>query len=127
MQSAMRGREDSPRHFTCLSSKLRFAAGAREKRWEQLLQGTLAQLIHTAKHPRTCIQVIIQVIHDDGSLLAAAFNASVAALLDASIPMHSLFTAAALAITAEGKELLDPDCCEEEVWHSLPTLPGLCL
>lgn len=93
----------------------RYAVGPQEKRWERQLQSTLSQLVHTAKHPRTCIQIVIQVLHDDGSLLSAALNASTAALLDACIPMHSMFCAATVAIGADGEYLLDPDNGEEVV------------
>jgi exosome complex component RRP46 len=58
---------------------------------------------------------VIQVIHDDGSLLSAALNAATAALLDACIPMHSMFCAATVAVGADGSHLLDPDHGEELV------------
>lgn len=102
-------------HFKKCSSIVYCIAGPREKRWEWQLQHTLAQLIHTGKHPRTCIQIVVQVIHDDGSLLSAALNAATAALLDACIPMHSMFCAATVAVASDGSQLLDPDRSEEMV------------
>lgn len=98
------------------------SAGPREKRWERQLQSTLSQSIHTGKHPRTCIQIVIQVMHDDGSLLSAALNAATAALLDACIPMHSMFCAATVAVGSDGSQLLDPDHSEELV--RISCLPG---
>lgn len=90
-------------------------AGPKEKHWEQLMQKTLLQNIQTSKYPRTCIQVVVQVIHDDGSILAAALNSAAAALLDASISMSCMFAAATVVLTTDKQLLIDPQLQEEQV------------
>lgn len=96
--------------------------GPRERHLESVIQSTLKSIVHTARHPRTCIQVVLQAAHEDGSVLAVALNASVAALLDACIPMRTLFAAACIAVTPANERLLDPDCQEEKVAESLCTV-----
>ena len=79
------------------------------------MKRVLTQKIHVRKYPRTCIQIIVQVIHDDGSLLAAALNSSATALLDASISMSSMFAAATVALAKPICLLVDPQKQEEQV------------
>lgn len=97
------------------SRQKRTAAGPREKHWEQVLQKCLKSVVLTALHPRTCIQVVLQAVHCDGAVLAAALNAAVAALMDASIPMRSMLAAATTATSGNGALLVDPDASEELV------------
>ena len=47
--------------------------------------------------------------------MSAALNVAAAALLDACIPMHSMFCAATVALASDGNHLLDPDHSEELV------------
>ncbi|CAH0520875.1 unnamed protein product [Peronospora belbahrii] len=63
---------------------------------------------------RKIISIVIQVIEDNGSLLAVAINAVSLALMDAGIPMSSLVTAASCGIFADGNLYLDPSSVEEE-------------
>lgn len=79
------------------------------------MQNALAQIIQANKYPRMCIQVIVQVVHDDGSLLTAALNSAAAALLDASIAMNGMFAAATVALTKEGQLVIDPQQQEQQV------------
>lgn len=78
------------------------------------MKNTLAQSIQLAKYPRACIQVIVQVIHDDGSILAAALNSAAGALMDASISMTATFAAVTVALTKDGGMLMDPQLQEEQ-------------
>ena len=55
-----------------------------------LLQRSLAGVIISALHPRTSIDIQVQVLRDDGGLLAVAVNAVCMALVDAGIPMNHL-------------------------------------
>jgi exosome complex component RRP46 len=54
----------------------------------------------------------LQVTHDDGSLLACAINAAVAALVDAGVAMRGLVSAVCLALTPSLTVLLDPLAAE---------------
>ncbi len=64
-----------------------------ERQYEHIIQQTLAGVIQTAMHPRTAISVILQVLEDDGSLLACALNAASTALTEAAVPMTSIIGA----------------------------------
>lgn len=54
---------------------------------EDLLRSVFKEAILTRLHPRTSISIMIQEIHDSGSLMSAAVNAACCALIDAGVPM----------------------------------------
>ena len=68
------------------------------------------------------IEVSLQVVNDDGSLLAASVNAAVSALVDAGVPMRGQAAAIACAVSADGLIMLDPTKAEEEKSESCITL-----
>src|SRR5689334_692325 len=61
--------------------------GPIEKEYELLIRSALESTIIATLHPRTLIQIIVQVMNDDGSLLSASINAACMALMDAGIPL----------------------------------------
>ncbi|GBG73635.1 hypothetical protein CBR_g16978 [Chara braunii] len=65
-------------------------------------------------YPRAGISVIVQVIHDDGALLACAVNAVCAALVDAAISLRGMVVAVGCAVSREGGVFLDPTKTEEK-------------
>lgn len=69
-------------------------------------------MIH--EFPRSCIRVVIQEIQNDGSVLACAVNATCLALMDAGVPLTSLFTAASCAIV-DDNIMIDPSMREVKV------------
>jgi exosome complex component RRP46 len=96
-------------------------AGPKERHYESLIQRLLSQSIAVAQHPRTCIQVVLQVCRQGGSELSAGINAATAALLDACVPLKSTLVAACIAASTEGELLVDPTSVEETVRaQSLP-------
>lgn len=54
---------------------------------ENLLKCIFQEAILTRLHPRTSISIMIQEIHDAGSLLSTAVNAACCALIDAGVAM----------------------------------------
>lgn len=64
--------------------------GATERELERFIGDALVACVAVDKYPRTVIEVVIQVIKSDGSLLSTALNAATLALMDASIQMNSL-------------------------------------
>ncbi len=65
--------------------------GATERELERFVADALTCCVNTQNYPRTIIQVVIQVLTADGSVLSTAINAATLALLDAGvIPMNSL-------------------------------------
>lgn len=64
------------------------------------LQALLEKVVVCALHPRSLIAVSVQPVRlaatgAEGDFFAAAFNASIAALMDAGVPLRSVATAAA--------------------------------
>ncbi|KAF9935209.1 Exosome component 5 [Linnemannia zychae] len=83
--------------------------GIKDKAQEQAIRETLEPLILSGLHPRTGIQIVVQTMKDDGSILATAFNATILALLDAGIPLKSILGAVTCIIDAASNEIfLDP-------------------
>jgi hypothetical protein len=72
------------------------------------------------QHPRCAVLVALQVLSDDGGVLACGINAACAAMVDAGLPMAFIFGAVACAFGVGGGGagdaawlLLDPDADEE--------------
>ncbi|KAF8928181.1 Exosome component 5 [Haplosporangium gracile] len=83
--------------------------GIKDKAREQAIRETLEPLILSGLHPRTGIQIVVQTMKDDGSILATAFNATILALLDAGIPLKSILGAVTCIVDSETNQiLLDP-------------------
>eukprot|EP01147_Barroeca_monosierra_P009870 gene9870-2061_t len=76
-------------------------------------------MIH--EFPRSCIRVVIQEIQNDGSVLACAVNATCLALMDAGVPLTSLFTAASCAIV-DDNIMIDPSMREVKAAGSVFTV-----
>jgi len=84
--------------------------GCSARGMEEVIRGICESAIVTSLHPRTAFTVVVQEVHDDGSLLACCVNAVCAALLDACVPMNFPFTAVACSIdTLAGMVTVDPD------------------
>lgn len=64
--------------------------GATERELERFIGDALVACIAVNKYPRTVIEVVIQVIKSDGSLLSTALNAATLAIMDAGVEMNSL-------------------------------------
>ncbi|KAF9092634.1 Exosome component 5 [Mortierella sp. GBA35] len=83
--------------------------GIKDKAREQAIRETLEPLVLSGLHPRTGIQIVLQTMKDDGSILSTAFNATILALLDAGIPLKSILGSVTCVIDADSNEiLLDP-------------------
>lgn len=54
---------------------------------ENVLKLVFKEVILTRLHPRTCISILVQEIHDRGSLLSCTINGVCCALIDAGVPM----------------------------------------
>lgn len=106
------------------SSSSSTGTGMIEREWEQLLINVLTACIDTKLYARTVVEVVLQVVQDDGGGLAAALHAAVAALMDAGVGMTNLPVATTFVImnhpssseedpTKEKLILLDPSSEEE--------------
>ncbi|KAF0700694.1 Aste57867_8748 [Aphanomyces stellatus] len=90
------------------------APTARDKEYEAILRQTFEPIVYLENYPRAVISITVQVVEDDGSLLAVAINAVNLALLDAGIPMRCLVGAITCSILEDGQLCLDPARVEGE-------------
>ncbi|CAA0838521.1 Ribosomal protein S5 domain 2-like superfamily protein [Striga hermonthica] len=89
-------------------------SGKPEKELEMVLKRTLQNICLLNVHPNTTTSIIVQVVHDDGSLLPCAIHAACAALVDAGIPLKYLAVAISCCIAENGQIILDPSKLEEQ-------------
>ncbi|KAL1532514.1 exosome non-catalytic core subunit rrp46 [Salvia divinorum] len=88
--------------------------GKIEKEFEMILKRTLQNICLLTVHPNTTTSIVVQVVHDDGSLLPCAIHATCAALVDAGIPLKSLAVSLCCCLNESGQILLDPSKLEEQ-------------
>lgn len=86
-----------------------------------LIRQTLETMIIRSLHPRSKISITIQVMKDDGSLLAAAINAASLALIDAGIQCNGVISAVCLATNENGHYAIDPTREEEAMSKNYTT------
>lgn len=82
-------------------------AGHRERAMEDYLLGCIEAVVRRTDIPRTQISVIVQVLADDGAVLATAANCVSLALLDAGIPVRGVLASASVGISKDGETCLD--------------------
>lgn len=84
------GRQDAERAVVEVVFRPRSGlAGPAQRDAESIVRQAVQGGVLAALHPRTIVQVVLQVEADDGGVLACAANAAGAALVDAGIPMSS--------------------------------------
>ncbi|XP_067170571.1 exosome complex component RRP46 [Apteryx mantelli] len=81
---------------------------------EQLIRRTCEAVLLGALHPRTAVTLVLQVLSDIGSLLSCCLNAACLGLLDAGLPLASLFCGVTCALRPDGRLLLDPTARQEQ-------------
>ena len=116
-------REDSLKATLQVLCKPKLGAPTpREKAMENLIQPVLQHLVKTDLYPSSTILIVLQIVHDDGSLLSAALHAACAALLHARIALRGLLGGCTMAINSSGQVLLDPNADEEVEAQQVLTL-----
>lgn len=78
---------------------------------QNIIAGAFAQAIFTNLYPYSVISITLDVLSQDGSMLAALINASTLALVDAGIPMRdyiSACTAGSTSTHSDNDEMADP-------------------
>lgn len=81
-------------NMTSIAVPLPSGGGATERELEYFLRDALSSCIMLERYPRCVIQVVIQIVQADGSVLGTAVNCAVMALMDAGIAMRGLSVAA---------------------------------
>ncbi|NXI43062.1 EXOS5 protein, partial [Galbula dea] len=95
--------------------------GVGERSREQLVRQTCEAVLLGALHPRTAITLVLQVLSDSGSLLSCCLNAACMGLLDAGLPLASLFCSVTCALNPDGTIVLDPTTSQEQEARALLT------
>lgn len=93
----------------------------------EVIEKSLALSLKRALLPAICryaftnfqVDIYINVIEDDGSVLAAAITAAGLAIADAGIPMYDIVTATSVAVLDNDRILIDPTKNEEEACNSV--------
>ena len=101
--------------------------GASSVERQRLLAQSLRHVVALSSFPQAALNCTVQVLNDDGSALATAFNAITLALLDAGIEQNGLVTAVCCAVLANGEICVDPTTKELDAavasmstaWHSV--------
>lgn len=94
----------------------------KDKWVESNIRNAFERIILAQLHPRTMIQISLQVRDSDGPVEATAINATTLALVDAGVPMSHMVAAAACAVSAQGQVLVDPVQEEVDSARSVHTL-----
>ncbi|KAI4749347.1 hypothetical protein E4T50_00467 [Aureobasidium sp. EXF-12298] len=114
-------RDELPQH-AALEVNVRPAVGVgspKERHLESLIHSTLRDIVLSHMHPRTLIQLTLQIVNtpEQENTLPASFalsplpallNASMLSLLSASIPMSSTFTSTLLCVSSSGDLSINP-------------------
>ena len=87
--------------------------GTAEKTLSIQIRNSLMALIDVRLFPRSCIQVNLQILSQDGLILPVAINAAVLACIDAGVPLSGMMGAISVSVSSNGEILLDPD--QEEI------------
>ncbi|KAL3805815.1 hypothetical protein HJC23_007776 [Cyclotella cryptica] len=86
-----------------LATPLPSGGGATERELEHFLCDALSSCIMLERYPRCVIQVVIQILQADGSVLGTALNCAVLALMDAGVAMRGL-PVACTCVVVEGRD-----------------------
>uniref|UniRef100_A0A336LLY7 CSON010529 protein n=1 Tax=Culicoides sonorensis TaxID=179676 RepID=A0A336LLY7_CULSO len=108
--------------FSCVKRKLP-QTDAEEKSYALALKRALQPAVCRYTFPNFQVDVLVNVLENDGSALAAAITAAGLALSDAGIPMYDVITAACIGIS-EDKFLVDPTGAEEEICNLVGSVHG---
>jgi exosome complex component RRP46 len=84
----------------------------KNKEYSEVLRRTFAPVVLRSLHPRTLLRIVVQVIKDDGAVLAAATNSVCMALMDAGFPMKT-FAVGVSCLVSPKALTLDPTLTEE--------------
>ena len=105
--------------MTSLPVPLPSGGGATERELEYFVRDALSSCIMLERYPRCVIQVVIQIVSSDGSVLGTAVNCAGMALMDAGIAMRGLAVAATCvtinnSLPRLGEEDMDVDTSIQE-------------
>ncbi|XP_019717111.1 exosome complex component RRP46 [Hippocampus comes] len=93
----------------------------KERAQEQCVRETCEASLLLSLHPRSSLTLVLQELHNDGSLLSCFLNAGCMAMMDAGLPMSCLFCGVTCAIHTDGTIITDPTAAQEAESRALMT------
>ena len=101
--------------FACVERR-GHQADAEEDELGIILGEALSSTVCLHRYPKSCIEVFVTVLEDDGSVLAAALTASGLALANAGVHMFDLIVGSAVSLGEDNQLRVDPE--RGEGWGS---------
>ncbi|XP_037123550.1 exosome complex component RRP46 [Syngnathus acus] len=95
-------------------------ASVKERAQEQCVRESCEASLLMSLHPRSSLTLVLQELHNDGSLLSCFLNAGCMAMMDAGLPMSCLFCGVTCAIHTDGI-ITDPTAAQEAESRALMT------
>jgi ribonuclease PH len=96
-----------------LATPMPFGCGASERELESFVRDALSCCIMLERYPRCVVQVVVQIVQADGSVLGTAVNCAVMALMDAGVAMKGLPVASTCVVV--GRQLRNNDN-SDSIW-----------
>ncbi|XP_061537722.1 exosome complex component RRP46 [Phycodurus eques] len=93
----------------------------KERAQEQCVRESCEASLLLSLHPRSSLTLVLQELHNDGSLLSCFLNGACMAMMDAGLPMSCLFCGVTCAIHADGRIITDPTAAQEAESRALMT------
>ena len=95
----------------------------REQDLESKVVSFVEGILDPSCPPRTTVTVVVQILSEDGSLLATILNATAMALVEAGVPLFGSPVAVSIAVADSGtpRVRLDPDLREESTCELVGT------
>ncbi len=82
-------------------------SGAGDRAVEAFLRGPVKCCLLASQHPRAAVHLSVQELEDRGGRLAACANALCLSMMDAALPMRSLFAGLTVCVLQDGVVSLD--------------------
>jgi exosome complex component RRP41 len=102
--------------FSTMERKRLKQDGRKMRELAQRLESAFSRIVEVNLFPRSCVDISIQVLQNDGGVSWACFNACSLALVDAGVPMRDLCIACGVWFGENQMVLVDP--CSAELTQS---------
>ncbi|KAJ3218872.1 Exosome component 5 [Dinochytrium kinnereticum] len=83
-------------------------SGTTERHYERVIKELTSSIVLSSMHPRTAIEITVQIMSDDGGMLSTSINAAILALLDAGVPLKAMAASVTCMTKQDGTLILDP-------------------
>ncbi|ESL07932.1 exosome-associated protein 4 [Trypanosoma rangeli SC58] len=84
-----------------------------EKDMSLALEGVAEQVVLLEKIPQLLVEVVVEIIAEDGGVWDAVTTCMSAALVSGGFDMYDMFSACSSALLRDGAVVMDPDAAEE--------------